>query len=126
MRCPDCNKFASYDEPEVEENSIDDATSIEVTVGLNCADCGGRLKEAQITLALGEEPSHQDPACDGTWMVKNDAVDYEPSTRTEGTGRGTKTFYGAKASWTVECDTCHASHEVTAANDEQASNFEEA
>jgi hypothetical protein len=51
MRCPDCNKFVSYDEPEVEVNSVDleqtkdgvQATA-DLRVVLKCADCGTELK----------------------------------------------------------------------------------
>ena len=51
MRCPDCNKFVSYDEPEVEVNSINvngEAVTASVRVALNCADCSTGLKEAEI------------------------------------------------------------------------------
>lgn len=51
MRCPSCNKFVSYDEPQCEVNSVelgDDHIHVSVTVQLNCADCGDTLKDAEI------------------------------------------------------------------------------
>jgi hypothetical protein len=52
MRCPDCNKFVSYGEAEVEvsaEELNEDAVSAEVRVMLPCAECGTELKEANLT-----------------------------------------------------------------------------
>lgn len=50
MRCPDCNKFVSYDdsaEPEVNDLNFNDGTVTgNVRVVLNCGDCGTELKEA--------------------------------------------------------------------------------
>jgi hypothetical protein len=56
MRCPDCSKFVSFDEPKVEveseevERVNDSAVSVtaEVHVTLKCADCGSELKETSI------------------------------------------------------------------------------
>jgi len=49
MRCPDCNKFVSFDEPECEVVSsevVDQSILFEVNIQLKCADCGIALKEA--------------------------------------------------------------------------------
>lgn len=59
MRCPDCNKFVSYDEgtePEcdldVAVEKTDDGTALRVTGTvrgvLACGDCGAELKEANF------------------------------------------------------------------------------
>lgn len=56
MRCPDCNKFVSYDESaepeamlEVETDGTDEATvSGTVRVVLTCAECGTELKETSF------------------------------------------------------------------------------
>jgi hypothetical protein len=56
MRCPDCSKFVSFDEPAVEVESeeverIDESTvrvTADVHVTLKCADCGTELKETNI------------------------------------------------------------------------------
>jgi hypothetical protein len=48
MRCPDCNKFTSFEaiDPEVECLSVDgDGINADVRVCLTCADCGVELKE---------------------------------------------------------------------------------
>jgi hypothetical protein len=54
MRCPDCAKFVSYGEPEVEVNDYpeeadDDQVTAEVTVSLVCNECGGVLKAAELS-----------------------------------------------------------------------------
>lgn len=62
MRCPDCNKFVSYDEPEAESNSVGvdgDDLSLETVVRLNCAECGTALKE--YTFETGITMSHDCP-----------------------------------------------------------------
>lgn len=51
MRCPDCSKFVSFDEPEPELNSVElDGSTLRasVRVVLKCADCGNELKDAEI------------------------------------------------------------------------------
>jgi hypothetical protein len=48
MRCPDCNKFVSFDEPEIEGDDPDivgTAVSGNVRIVLKCADCGGELMD---------------------------------------------------------------------------------
>lgn len=53
MRCPNCNKFVSYD-TEVEPDVVSDPevaeTTLVVTVRrvLSCAECGDELKEAEL------------------------------------------------------------------------------
>lgn len=55
MRCPDCNKFVSYDdsnEPEADDADIDAEGHVTGTVRvyLTCAECGTDLKEANFDL----------------------------------------------------------------------------
>jgi hypothetical protein len=55
MRCPDCNKFVSYDEsnPEVEgdpEVTEDGDVTVSVRVVLPCAECGQELKDCTLEL----------------------------------------------------------------------------
>jgi hypothetical protein len=58
MRCPDCNKFVSFDEQEPEINSIevDDSgnVSAEVRIVNACGDCGAELKEANFSPESGD------------------------------------------------------------------------
>lgn len=52
-RCPECNKFVSYGEMEVEIQSEDycnGEVTIELRAILPCADCGEELKEIYSTL----------------------------------------------------------------------------
>ena len=51
MRCPDCNKFVSFDEGEPKVQSIEIDTSgvkCEVRIVMNCGECGQELKEAIV------------------------------------------------------------------------------
>lgn len=57
MRCPDCNKFVSYEgdeEPVIDSDDIseDGDISLEVTITKNCGECGSEI--AQMSLTLGE------------------------------------------------------------------------
>lgn len=64
MKCPDCNKFASYDEPEAEINSSeisDGEVSVEGTVTLRSACCNYDLKEWNFTLTLSVDTKHKHP-----------------------------------------------------------------
>jgi len=112
MRCPDCNKFVPFDDttdPEVnlditQPTSPDDNTagiSGDVRIVLTCAECGTELKEATLEVDVEVEIPLRPP--DGTEWVKDsewelDSDSAENDQRTEGKGRGTKTFYGATLS----------------------------
>lgn len=55
MRCPDCNKFVSFDteqDPEESNASIDAQGHVAINVRIvnSCADCGTELKEAEFVL----------------------------------------------------------------------------
>jgi len=118
MRCNSCNKFVGYDEPEVEEDQgaaevtaevSEDKTTVTfavagcVNVSLNCAECGERLKESSIEFEHTTDPVKlpegftyvEDSAC---W-TDNGA---DGMSRTEGKGRGTKTFYGFELEGTID------------------------
>lgn len=56
-RCPDCNKFVSYDEPQAEAVSDPEVSSSQciegsVRVVLNCGECGTELKDAEIEFSI--------------------------------------------------------------------------
>ena len=51
MRCPDCNKFVSFDDPEVELVDVDiseDNVFVTVHITLNCGECGTALAETYL------------------------------------------------------------------------------
>lgn len=56
MRCPDCNKFVSYDDsndPDIQDISYADGhVSAQIRVVLPCGDCGTELKSADFDLDL--------------------------------------------------------------------------
>ena len=129
MRCNICNKFASYNEPEVEESSPAEVTSEvsdgEVTftitgailVRLTCAECGDALKESEVEYEHTTDPvklpeGHIVVIGSETWS------DNGPNevTRTEGKGRGMKTFYGFELDGTVDYQTIPDDKEGGAAN----------
>lgn len=61
MRCPDCNKFVPFDEPEVEVVSAevqDTNLDLEVRIVLKCADCGSELKDADIQETIDINDHH--------------------------------------------------------------------
>jgi DNA-directed RNA polymerase subunit RPC12/RpoP len=50
-RCSNCNKFVSYDEPQVEviNDSFEDGEyMVEVRIALPCAECGDEMAEANL------------------------------------------------------------------------------
>jgi DnaJ-class molecular chaperone len=82
MRCPQCNKFVSFDtDAEPEEESTDvDGTDFTATYRrvLMCAECGDELKEASIELTHDFDDAIEEPdnvkdcdACDGEGTVKD-------------------------------------------------------
>lgn len=107
MRCPDCNKFAAYDdstEPEVDVDLNDDGSfSGTVRIVLTHDECGTELKEASFELE-GEVPEEivKAHAGDGH-SLDLEADGAELSCRTEGSGRYMKTFYGHSTPVALTC-----------------------
>lgn len=136
MRCPDCNKFVSYDEPEVEVtvDPIDAATGenpsvvgVSVEINLNCQECGTQLKSAtEMTDVAVVYPDDLKPCTDedGEHQWECDDLDAEPSVRSEGKGFA-KTFYGASLTGEVVCAHCDQRGEVGGTVEVQASSFDE-
>ena len=138
-RCPDCNKFVGYDEAEPEVNSLEiNGTTItgEVRVTLNCAECGTELRESnfepEIELEfVGLNPEELTKHFDDEGLPREGhEVDVEGDaefmSRTEGKGRGTKTFYGYNLNYTVTCS-CQEEAIHSGSMDDycQASSFED-
>ena len=125
MRCPDCNKFVSFDaenEPEINDEAIDEEGNVTASVRIvnNCADCGTELKEANfdlevdLTVACAE---HVNAEGEDTHDL---TVEIESNGRTErsdgkpGTpARYRRTYYGAECSVKVSC-TCDPNFEAKA------------
>jgi hypothetical protein len=80
MRCPDCNKFVSFTDPEVEIHNVsttEGSISVSGRVYLACVECGTELKErsfdldadlihecASICTCGHEEPDHHSDEVD--------------------------------------------------------------
>lgn len=151
MRCPDCRKFVSFDEPTVEllwEEINDDGTiNGEIRIVLTCAECATELKEA--SLEFDEQIDHecapdtlkayQDglPPAD-RWEEGNDQYeleidDPEPIDRYQDTNakgkpispRYQKHYYGADISGRAICQKCGETIEFSVQVEEQASGFDE-
>lgn len=108
MRCPNCNKFAAYDdgtEPEVEVNLEDDGTfSGEVRIVLTHDECGEELKEASFQFEA-EVPEAVLAAHKGDGHGLNLEADAgELTSRVEGRGRYAKTFYGYDSTVELTCE----------------------
>lgn len=127
MRCPDCNKFVSYDDSQEPEVSLDvQGESIvgDVRIVLPCADCGTDLKEYTFDIDEGFEfPDSKDGQHDEHDVTIN-ANEATLEVRTEGAGRGLRTFYGFELSVSIECS-CGAKAEKTLKDDVQASSMDE-
>lgn len=149
MRCSDCRHFVSYDEPQVDQAdvSVDGSTlRVEATVQLNCAECGGTLKEATIEVEeeishectpVNERPAEQKPDPDyvegeDQYLVESDG-DPEGTQRMDETDargkvipfRYRKTYYGFTIESEILCRKCGGVFTVVVGGDEQASYFEE-
>lgn len=148
MRCPDCNKFVSYDEPQIEISSVDsDGTCVRsiVTVQLNCQDCGTTLKDSEIEsemeidhecnpdTAKSHQKDHPFSEGDDQFEIENEG-NAQGETRTETkdrhgkeikSSRYMKTFYGFTLDTDVKCNKCGEIFTVTTSGEEQASSFNE-
>jgi hypothetical protein len=144
MRCPGCNKFVSYDEPQCEVQSVEVDGNIlraSVTVQLNCQDCGGTLKDAEIEAeaeiehecAEDAEKNKEWKDGDNEFEVENDG-DAEGTNRTETkdrhgkpikSSRYMKSFYGFALDSGVKCCKCNETVSVHLEGEEQVSSFNE-
>ena len=132
MRCPDCNRFVSYDEPEAEIDSYnfsEKQLTAEVRIVLKCAECGEELKEATKTF----EKEIICPEC-GSSNLECDNIDSNGDSRFEEkddkgkpikNSRYWKTFYIADLVIEMSCLDCKHEWMENEAVEEQASFFEE-
>lgn len=135
MRCPDCNKFVSFDESDPEVNDLDvsaDGTVTAVVRIVNtCAECGTELKEGTFEFeelvdaeghnGEGHELSVQESGADRTqrsgYFKKGEFI--------PASGRYAKNFYGVSVTYTVTCSCGALSVEDAFEDDMQASSMDE-
>lgn len=123
MRCPECNKFATYAEPDEPEANleVDDEGRVsgDVRVVLTSECCGAELKEALFDVADKLEVMEAFKKHKADAKAKDDEAntpederddheleleeEVESSTRTEGKGRRAKEFRGYHATLTIKC-----------------------
>ena len=143
MRCPDCNKFVGMDdsnEPEVEDVDVDDegCVTAEVRIANCCSECGTELKEAQFSLegqvplatfrghvCPDEKPEEGVEASESMPLLEADEETSERTSRTEGKGRGTRTYYGVDIVVRVKCGCGEKSEYVKMSDEVQASGMDE-
>lgn len=148
MRCPDCNRFVSYDDgndPEPELDFDNGEVTGTVRILLTCAECGTELKEGTFEVSVPMEDElqahlrekHPEMVSKGTLPDGSEveSFDYgyfevsdngsELTTRTTGSGRGMRTFYGHDTAFTVECTNCHEEWSDAVSEDMQASDMDE-
>jgi hypothetical protein len=139
MRCPDCNRFVSFD-TEVTPESTDVHIFSSSVIGefrrvLTCESCGTELKEATIGIDT-QIQTDSDECNDGEeheWEFDDGEPEGEPTmvmVTTDAKGkpiapRYAKTYYGVEISGTVKCSKCDATGTFNGSNSEQASAFDE-
>lgn len=107
MRCDQCNKFAAYDdstEPEVDVDLNDDGSfSGQVRIVLTHDECGQELKEASFEFdgQIPKEVIAEHGGGDHLLDLEADAG--ELTSRSEGSGRYAKTFYGYDVAVSLTC-----------------------
>ena len=140
-RCPDCSKFVGNDQAEPEaELEVDSDGSVTGTVRIanQCDQCGNELTEYtfDVEIELDEvehekwamhqaavEKDHEDPKQDLNHTLDITYGYIESTVRSEGRGRGTKTFYGYNLDFVVKC-TCGETFSGKASDDVQASSMD--
>ena len=137
MRCSDCNKFVSFNEPEVEvtdETIAGNVVSGRVRIVLQCAECGQELKDAELDFEM--EIDHECSKCgkDEEPTFTMDTVNASPNERFQDKDRHGKPiklaryrkhYYGADLDCKVTCEKCDEEIEVTSSVEEQARGFNE-
>jgi hypothetical protein len=153
MRCQDCAKFVSFDEPEVELQTEemtmsyeggDDFTfsaEAEARVVLKCADCSTELKETSFSLEgtvsheCSKTPADIDQQVEAEGLTPED-VEFESSSidRMQDTDRHGKPIrnrrfmkhmYGADVTATCKCPFCKETIEINMRDEMQSSGFDE-
>lgn len=136
MRCPDCNKFVSFDtETDPEEESIDVTPQGEVSAVVRivnmCQECGNYLKEATLEMEGVAEIDHDAKCKESELEVSVDnwsRTDRRQTTDRHGkpikSHRYQRQYYGAEGTAHVVC-ACGASADVPLSGEVMASGMEE-
>ena len=140
MRCPTCNRFASYGEVQADEESSEivdnDSVVVSVRVVLPCSECGEELKEKNIEFELaidhgcGEADDTADDTAGEYELISTDVESIEElqthtATGKEISARQRKNVYGAKVTVTISCPKCQEQITLEGSESAPASEFEE-
>lgn len=141
MRCPDCNKFVSFDTDTEPETSLEVDEEGTVTGNIRivntCGECGTELKEANLEVELVVHEASIHNCGKGKVISKGKEVERpgfsildESCSRNERstpgkTPRYTKHFYGYDLAVTIQCEGCKAEFKGDCCDDVQASAMEE-
>jgi len=144
MRCPDCNKFVSFDEPQCELQSVDvsgEEVTAQVSIRLNCAECGNTLKDAEVeALATIVHTCEADGKPDEGWKEGDEQFEVENDGEPEGcdryqdkdrhgkpikSSRYMKHFYGFTLETGLHCCKCGENFGINLEGEEQAGSFNE-
>lgn len=141
MRCPDCNKFVSFDtdtEPEIEANvEQDGSVGVQARIVNTCAECSTELKEANFSNdddSLVEEVAEHKKTCAAMKLDVKDAEASRTDRRQTHDRRGKpirnpryqKQYYGYEATVAVVCETCgHEFPDVKVEDESAASGMDE-
>lgn len=133
MRCPDCNRFVSFDEPEVEilaEQVEDGEYTVEARIVLVCAECSTELKEANLENTEyfqhdcaghpeDEEPSEEDVATPEFEI--DDEADIETYERQDKKIH----VYGANLTAHIHCPVCEQTFDIESMVEAPSNEFDE-
>ena len=117
-RCNDCNRFVSLDSDQDPDSSIEvnesGVVEGDVTISNACADCGTELRTASFDVVVEPEAlTSAEGKTLSAWLAEltekeREEVEYEleetgteRTSRSEGKGRGQRTYYGAKIDFDV-------------------------
>lgn len=113
MRCPDCNKFVSFEEVDPEVNDLevneDGYVTCNVRIVNACAECGNELKEAVFDIeqenacaehrGKGHELSIEDTGAERT----SRSGYFKKGKFVPAYGRYAKTLYGVQVGYAIKC-----------------------
>lgn len=133
MRCPDCNKFVSFDEPvgEIEYAEINDARlNVCARIVLCCAECNAELRQSSFEEEHDLECDHDGKEGEYEFDVTSEeATAGERMQATDKKGKPVKArfqkkFYTLEYTIHVSCS-CGKDQEIEGQFEEQASNMED-
>lgn len=123
MRCPDCNKFVPYGEPEIEIQGEDiqgSTFTADVRIMLPCEECSTELKET--TISVEAQIVHE---CKKRGRKKPAYTLGNVESESGDEMQGSKHFYFADLTVNLTCDHCGEEIELEAQALEQSSAFDE-